>query len=61
VSEHERQFGIGELAVGNVEVGSTHAARVYADHDLTGGRARNGDVDEAKGFAGAMQDLRAHA
>jgi len=55
VAEHQRQLRIGQVPVGDVEVGATHAAGLDRDEDLAGAGRGVGDLHEAQGPAGSFE------
>ena len=60
VARHERQLGLGQLAVDDVQVGPADAAGLDGDEDLARGRLRVGQVGLAQRRARRVENHRAH-
>ena len=60
VPEHERQLGVRQLAVRDVEVGPADAARRDRHEDLAGPGARLGDLGEGERLPGGPEEHRPH-
>ena len=60
MTEHERQLGVGQLAVDDVEIGSTDRARLHIQADLSGSGLGSRKLGLAKKAAGTAEDHRAH-
>jgi hypothetical protein len=60
VSRHERQFGVLQLAVGDVQIGATDTAGVNAQQDFAGAGSGIRDVVGPQGAAGDVQYHGAH-
>ena len=58
--DSEWQLGVGELAVGHVEIGAAHAARRHAQQDLPRSGDGAGDGRRAQRPAGGVEHLGAH-
>ena len=60
VAQHERQLRVRELAVGDMEIGAAHAARLHGEQDLarTGLGAR--EVSGAEGVARGVDEHGTH-
>src|SRR5438093_1047538 len=60
VAQHERQLRVRELAVGDMEIGAAHAARLHGEQDLarTGLGAR--EVSGAEGLARGVDEHGTH-
>ncbi|HET7379117.1 MAG TPA: hypothetical protein VFJ24_03655, partial [Gaiellales bacterium] len=61
MTQHEGKFGVFELAVGNVQVGATHAAGVDAQQDFAVRRMGVGDGVVPEQPAGSIQERGAHS
>ena len=48
MADHEREFGLGQFAVHDVEVGAANRAGRDTNQDLTASRHGNGQLHEAK-------------
>ena len=60
VPGHERQLGLGQLAIDDVEVGAAHAAGRDCDEDLARARLGIGQLGLAERRARRVEDHRAH-
>ncbi len=60
MSGHERQLGLGELAVDDVQVGPADCARPHREPDLARRRLRLGELREPQRLAHPLEDHRAH-
>jgi hypothetical protein len=60
MTEHERELGVGQLAVDDVEIGSTDPARLNIQAHLSGSGLGSRKLGLAKKAAGTAEDHRAH-
>ena len=60
VARHDRQGGLGELAVDHVQIGPADAAGADPDQDLPGTRLRHGQIGEPERRAGPIEQHRLH-
>src|SRR5262249_14667857 len=60
VAEDQGQLGTRQLAVGDVEVGPAHAARIDAHEHLAGGGHGIGQLRLSQGHPRRVQDDRSH-
>src|SRR5207244_9965838 len=60
VADHERELGLGQFTVHDVEVGAANRTDRDADEDLAAARRRDGQLHEAKGFLRRAKLHRPH-
>ena len=60
VPQNERQLGLGQIAVDDVQVGAADAAGVDLDQDLLRPGNGFGDIDQLERLALGFEDHRAH-
>src|SRR5581483_10197729 len=61
VTENQRQLRIWQLAIDNVKIGPTNAARCHANEQFSPARLRIGNVAQSEGCARSLEDHRPHS
>ena len=61
VAGHERQRGLAEIAIDDVQVGAAHAAGPDPDSQLPGAGLGHGQIDRPQRGPDALEDHRPHA